>query len=153
MTRFPVSALALIGAAAIAGSVHAQSVDASGTLSVQRSLSVATVRPMRIEAVSSEVGLSVSTENLADAPAMIQVTGDPGRVYRIRVATPNEDPDLSVVEDLTILSSNTGDITESRVSHLDAFGRDMLRVTGQLRTPSGQAAGEVASLPLSIDYE
>lgn len=145
--------LAATVAAGLTGTAHAQSVDTGATLSVQRSLSVATVRPMRIEVVSGEVGLSVSSENLADAPAMIQVTGDPGRVYRIRVPRSLDDQDLSVVEDLTIWSSNTGDITASRVSHLDPYGRDMLRVMGRLRLRPGQAAEDVASLPLSIDYE
>ncbi|GAA0620546.1 hypothetical protein GCM10009422_15260 [Brevundimonas kwangchunensis] len=145
--------LAASAAACLGGIAQAQSADGGATLSIQRSLSVATVRPMRIDVVSGEVGLSVSTENLADAPAMIQITGDPGRVYRIRVPRSLDDQDLSVIEDLTIWSSNTGDITVSRVSHLDPYGRDMLRVMGRLRLRPGQSTEEVASLPLSIDYE
>ena len=50
--------------------------------------------------------------------------------------------------------ANTGDVSTARVSHMDADGRDLLRITGRLRQqgPASDSA-ILTALPLTIDYE
>ncbi|WP_395945796.1 hypothetical protein [Brevundimonas sp.] len=132
--------------------VSAQTADAS--LTVQRSLSVVTVRPILLASPGRGTTLSLRALVDRDAPAEIQVTGDPGRVYRIRVPRTLVSSDgRALVEDLRIWSVNAGDVSTTRVSHMDLQGRDLLRVTGQLRLEGSEAVLEAVSLPLSIDYE
>lgn len=133
--------------------VLAQSASGAASLTVSRGLSVATVRPMRLQLSPGDAALSVTGVTLADAPAMIQISGDPGRVYRIRLAPVGEGATAAVIDDLRIWSANAGDISVARVSHMDLQGRDLLRVSGRLRVSENPAADAVATLPLSIDYE
>lgn len=127
---------------------------AESSLTVQRSLSVATVRPIRITSPGQAASLSLSAIVNPDAPAEVQVTGDPGRVYRIRVPTTlvAQDGDV-IVENLKIWSRNTGDVSQTRVAYMDLEGRDLLRITGRLRVEGGEVVLDSISLPLSIDYE
>jgi len=146
----------LILAALIAGTpavALAQSENSSASLTVQRGLSIATVSPMRLQPNEPGVALSVTGSNLVDAPAMIQISGDPGRVYRIRLPHDEADGDVAVIEDLKIWSANSGDISETRVARLDLQGHDLLRVSGRLRIRLDHDGEAVAALPLSIDYE
>lgn len=132
----------------------AQSETGSATLTVQRGLSIATVSPMRLQPSDPEAALSVTGSNLVDAPAMIRISGDPGRVYRIRL--PQDDAEqqgVPVIYDLKIWSATSGDISETRVARLDLQGHDLLRVSGRLRTGTNEEGEPVAALPLSIDYE
>lgn len=131
----------------------AQSQNGSGTLTVQRGLSIATVSPMRLQPNETNVALSVSGTNLVDAPAMIQISGDPRRIYRIRLPQDDGDQDVAVIEDLKIWSATSGDISETRVARLDLQGHDLLRVSGRLRVRLDGATEPMAALPLSIDYE
>jgi hypothetical protein len=54
------------------------------TLTVVRSLSIASIRPIQLTPETLDHRLGVSAEMSVDAPAVIRITGDPGRVYRIR---------------------------------------------------------------------
>ena len=143
-------AVALIS---LPGLACAQSTTGGATLSVQRGLSISTVSPMRIQSTEREAGLSVTGSELVDAPAMIQITGDPGRVYRIRLPQTSGADGLAVIEDLEIWSANAGDISEVRVARLDMSGQDLLRVSGRLRLQLGGDGEPITALPLSIDYE
>lgn len=131
----------------------AQTERPTATLTVQRSLSISTVSPMRLQPETPEAGLSVTGSNLIDAPAMIRISGDPGRVYRIRLPQADADQGGSVIEELKIWSATSGDISETRVARLDLQGRDLLRVSGRLRVRLDEEGEPVAALPLSIDYE
>ena len=146
----------LILTALIAGTpavAVAQSENGSASLTVQRGLSISTVSPMRLQPNEPGVALSVTGSNLVDAPAMVQISGDPGRVYRIRLPQGEADQDVAVIEDLRIWSANSGDISETRVARLDLQGHDLLRVSGRLRIRLDNEGEAVAALPLSIDYE
>jgi hypothetical protein len=151
MTRLFVLVLCAMLASATAS--RAQSTDGRAVLTVQRSLSVATVRSMRLEAIENRGSLAVSGTSVADAPAMIQISGDPGRVYRIRLPQALGADDASIIENLSIVSATSGDISSTRVAHMDLEGRDMLRISGRLRIRIGDQIQAVAALPLSIDYE
>jgi len=110
---------------------------------------------MQFQARVGGGSLSVTASGLADAPAMIQISGDPGRIYRIRVprlvATPG---DVATLDELVVWSQNSGDISETRVGRLDANGQDVLSITGRLRIlQASDDSDAVTSLPLSIDYE
>lgn len=146
----------LILAALIAGApavAVAQAENGSASLTVQRGLSISTVSPMRLQPNEPGVALSVTGSNLVDAPAMIQISGDPGRVYRIRLPQDEADQGVAVIEDLKIWSATSGDISETRVARLDLQGHDLLRVSGRLRIRLDDEGEPVAALPLSIDYE
>lgn len=152
MTLF--RALLLAGLIVVAPAVAAaQSETGAATLTVQRGLSIATVSPMRLQPSEPGVALSVSGSNLVDAPAMIQISGDPGRVYRIRLPQDDADQGVAVIQDLKIWSATSGDISETRVARLDLLGHDMLRVSGRLRVRLDDEGDPIAALPLSIDYE
>jgi len=131
----------------------AQSATGGGGLTVQQGLSIGTVSPMRLQPSTGDAGLSVRGSNAADAPAMIQITGDPGRVYRIRLPQAAGDESMAVVQDLRIWSATSGDISETRTARLDMNGHDLLRVSGELRVRLDDEGEPVAALPLSIDYE
>lgn len=135
-----------------AGSASAQE-PARASLTVQRALSVVAVRPIQLSPEQRDATLTLSADIRPDAPAVIHVTGDPGRVYRIRVPQTLTSPEgAALIENLRIWSDNTGDVSASRASRMDDQGRDLLRVTGFAR--SAAAVGEgVATLPFSIDYE
>lgn len=152
MTPFRAFLLSVLIAAAPAVA-SAQAQNGLATLTVQRGLSISTVSPMRLQPLESEVALSVTGSNPVDAPAMIQITGDPGRVYRIRLPQSDIDQDVAVIQDLKIWSANAGDISETRVARLDLQGRDLLRVSGRLRVRLDDEGEPIAALPLSIDYE
>jgi len=126
---------------------------ARATLSVERSLSIVSVRPIQLSPEDRVATLSLRADIIPNAPAVIRVTGDPGRVYRIRVPrTLTSSEGVALVEDLRIWSENTGDISDTRTSRMDVEGRDLLRVSGRLQPATG-AAEPFAALPLSIDYE
>lgn len=155
MSRVPSFVLALAVSALAAGAAAAQSSQtADSTLTVQRSLSVVAVRSIQITSPGRAANLSLSAFADPDAPAEIRVTGDPGRVYRIRVPGALISSDgAAIVEDLKIWSLNAGDVSTTRVSHMDMEGRDLLRITGRLRLEGKDPTLESAPLPLSIDYE
>lgn len=156
--RTPFAIAVMLGALLTgATAAHAQtpSPPATASVNIQNSLNVATIRPMRFEARANGGSLSVTASGLADAPAMIQISGDPGRIYRIRVPRIlTATGDVAMIEDLRVWSLNSGDISETRVGRMDSEGRDLLRITGQLRIlRSSDGASTVTALPLSIDYE
>lgn len=152
MTR-TVSILILSLAAALAGAAPAFTQTADSSLTVQRSLSVATVRATQVASPGQGATLSLRALVDPDAPAEVQVTGDPGRVYRIRIPTSLMAADgQTIIDDLKIWSANSGDVSTTRVAHMDLQGRDLLRITGRLRLADG-AILDAVSLPLSIDYE
>lgn len=142
---------ALVVVSAPASAAFTQTADSS--LTVQRSLSVVAIRSIQIASPGQGTSLSLRALVDPDAPAEVRVTGDPGRVYRIRIPSSLLSADGEVILDnLKIWSLNTGDVSQTKVSHMDLEGRDLLRITGRLRLESGETLDAI-SLPLSIDYE
>lgn len=125
---------------------------ANATLTIERSLSVATVRPMRFNPVSSNSGTIVTTRS---EPAVILVTGDPGRIYRITLPpTVLAGPGDLTVDTLTVVSDNSGDVTRNLTARMDAAGSDRLQITGLLRQATGIVLTNVsAAVPIGVDYE
>lgn len=145
--------LSLCGAAG----ASAQSVETSprvdATLTIERAMTVSSVQPMTFgrsaEASSLELGPSSSRD------AVIRVTGDPGRVYRVTLpriilAQPGDVP----VTTLSIYSDNAGDITQTLTARTDSNGVDRLHVRGRLEAASGMSFSDVTSaVPVGVDYE
>ena len=150
MTRFiPVLVLTLC---ALAGPALSQSRQSTATITVERALTVSGVRPMTFKESGREVD-AVSGSEVSEA--VIEVTGDPGRVYRVRLPENIEADGMgSTIDSFTLRSDNSGDISETLTARMDAHGFDRLHVGGQLRRTPGLIITEVsAAIPLSIDYE
>lgn len=143
----------------LAGSaVHAnaQTVDsparAGASITIERSLTVASVRPMIFHRAPSQPETAALAQS---GEAVIRVTGDPGRVYRVSlpssiVAQPG---DLTV-DTLTIVSENSGDITQTLTARMDSKGLDRLHISGLLRQVGGVTLTDVtAAVPVGVDYE
>jgi hypothetical protein len=124
---------------------NAQSATGGAALEIQRSLSVATLSPMRFERDRDAAGLIADRQDAPDSPAVIRLSGDAGRAYRIRLPR-LEGPAL---DGLMIWSANDGDISQTLSGRLDGDGRETLHVSGRLLIEPGR----VATLPLSIDYD
>lgn len=130
----------------------AQSRIANSTVTIERALTISTVRALsfgRAPANGSTVPASGSTD------AVIQVTGDPGRLYRVRLpaAIATSTPGITV-DSFTIWSDNSGDISNTLTARMDGSGQDRLRIGGSLRRSSTLVITDVTTaIPLSVDYE
>jgi hypothetical protein len=120
---------------------------ATASLTVQDGLSIATVRPLRVPVSEEGSTLGLTARQLAGGPAVIEVSGDANRVYRVQIA--GDDPGAVPLE---IVSSNTGDISAARIGVMDANGRDMLHIAGDPETLRSMF-GDAGRIPLSIQYE
>lgn len=135
-----------------AGNVLAQSRMAEGAITIERALTVSTVRPLSFGRTSAD-GVPLPAGLATDA--VIQITGDPGRVYRVRLpaAVRTESP-AATIDSFTIRSDNSGDISETLTARMDLAGQDRLHISGSLRQSSGIIITDVtAAIPLSVDYE
>lgn len=125
---------------------------ATSTIAIERAVTVSGVRPMSFREVGGEVD---AVSGGGGTEAIIEVTGDPGRVYRVRL------PDMiaagaegATIDSFTLRSDNSGDISETLSARMDAHGFDRLHVGGRLRRTAGLVITEVrAAVPVSIDYE
>ncbi|CAN5127429.1 hypothetical protein BH09PSE1_BH09PSE1_26600 [soil metagenome] len=151
--------------AALATPVLAQTRQTEATITVERSVGVSEVSRMIFNATSTtdtsasasmtspeETTLSRARGMAADAPAVIQISGDPGRAYRVNLPPSISDPQTNAtITGFTVWSRNSGDITESLSARMDETGRDTLRVTGFL---SAVAFSDVsAAVPITVNYE
>jgi len=129
-----------------------QSRIADGAVTIERALTISTVRALsfgRVPANGATVPASGSTD------AIIQVTGDPGRLYRVRLpaAISTSTPGITV-DSFTIWSDNSGDISNTLTARMDGSGQDRLRIGGSLRRSSTLVITDVTTaIPLSVDYE
>ncbi len=132
--------------------VLAQSRLVESAVTVERALTISTVRSLsfgRIPANGATIPASGSTD------AIIQVTGDPGRQYRVRLpaAIMTSTPGVTV-DSFTIWSDNSGDIANTLTARMDGSGQDRLRIGGSLRRSSALVITDVTTaIPLSVDYE
>lgn len=99
---------------------------------------------MHLDRDREAVALFAQDAGALDITALIRLSSDAGRAYRIRL------PERGQADwrDLSIWSANDGDISGGLSGRLDAQGQDTLRVTGR---PSPNAG--MAVLPVSIDYD
>lgn len=137
----------IAGALVIAGPAGAQDALAGAALEVHSGLSVSTLRPMRVPVTEDGSMLGLTALELANGPALVEVTGDANRVYRLQITG-----DRPGTTSFQIWSSNVGDISASWIAVMDDHGRDLLRIGGdpdELR----RLFGEAGRIPLSIQYE
>lgn len=143
-----------LGLCALAGPVLAQTrpATATATMTIERALTVSGVQAMTFKDTGGQVDAMAGGEV---TEAIIEVTGDPGRVYRVRLpAMVAADQAGSTIDSFTLRSDNSGDISETLTARMDAEGFDRLHVGGQLRRTPGLVITEVSTaIPLSIDYE
>ncbi|RZJ19678.1 MAG: hypothetical protein EON91_00160 [Brevundimonas sp.] len=147
--------LALLALTAGASAAQAQQATANASLRVVDSYAVSATQPMRLARTASLRPSPTAPVSQPDAPAVIQVTGDAGQSYRVRV--PRFVPasqDATVVEGVSVWSANAGDVSDTGMARMDAEGRDTLRVVGRLSLLGlDGVSNAVTALPLSIDYE
>ena len=148
-----------------AGPVLAQSrgATATGAIQVERALTLSNVQSMSFVATRRNVdeaaapnGTNTGADgDTSDAPAVIDITGDPGRVYRIQLPE-TIDTDLSegVITGFQVWSETVGDVSTTMAGRLNAEGHDRLRISGVLTAARGMIITDVqTAVPVSIDYE
>lgn len=151
------SAMILVTSLMLAGLAFAtpglaQTRSASASMTIERALTVNTVRPMVFGDPTGafEVdGSDIVTE------AVIEVTGDPGRVYRVTLPVSIDvGSSGSKIDTFTLWSENSGDITTSLTARMNALGSDRLYIGGHLRGFQGlSVSGVTSAVPMGIDYE
>jgi hypothetical protein len=90
------------------------------------------------------------------SPLILNVTGEPGRAYRINVpASASSSPSRFSVNTFSIWTQTSGDVTTSKSSRFDASGRDTIRIGGRLAIPKSTPAAQsyTADVPVTIGYE
>ncbi|WP_122464520.1 MULTISPECIES: hypothetical protein [Brevundimonas] len=147
--------IALLGLASPALAEPRSETAARASLTVVRGLQVGTVSPMQLRprpGVRDDFG-GLRARVAPDAPAVIRVSGDPRRAYRIRAPRQVVDRDRSVlVEDVAVWSANVGDLSHGGMSRMDAQGHDYLRISARY-AGGATVSGGGSAIPLAIDYE
>jgi hypothetical protein len=91
--------------------------------------------------------------NGGETPAVRNITGEPGRAYRVTVSPALASPGGLAVDDFRIWSANSGDIT-ARSGMLGPSGTDTIRIGATLWVPRGTKNDVYTALPtINIAYE
>lgn len=137
---------------------QAQTRQTESSIRIERSVGVTTMARMAFAADDGkpprpgEASVSEARGTTSSAPAVIQVTGDPGRTYRINLPTSLSAPMTNAtISQFRVWSQNSGDISDTLTSHMDRAGRDTLRVTGVLSTVTFEDV--TAAMPITVNYE
>lgn len=143
---------------AIAAPAVAQTRVATGSIQVERALTLSNVQSMSFLATRRNVGGSTIVEEPigpSSAPAVIDITGDPGRVYRIQLPEAiSADVTDTIIDGFQVWSETMGDVTTTMSGRLNSDGRDRLLISGVLTALSGVVITDVSTaVPVSIDYE
>lgn len=137
---------------------------ATGSIQVERALTLSNVQSMSFVATRRNVDQGATAPNgtntdptgdASDTPAVIDITGDPGRVYRIQLPEAI-DTQLSegVISGFQVWSETVGDVSKTMTGRLNAEGHDRLRISGVLTTAHGMIITDVqTAVPVNIDYE
>ena len=146
--------VAILGLASPAVAEPRAETSSHASLTVVRGLQVGTVSAMQLRpraGVRDDFG-GLRARIAPDAPAVVRVSGDPRRAYRIRAPRQVLGRDRAVmVDDVSVWSANTGDLSHGGMSRMDAQGHDYLRISA--RSAGGASVrGGGAALPLAIDY-
>lgn len=154
--RLPLPLLAIL--MAIAPPVMAQSRVATGAIQVERALTLSNVQSMSFVATRRTVAATTGVEETSGAsaaPAVIDITGDPGRIYRIQLPEAiSAEIANSVIDGFQVWSDTMGDVSTTMTGRLNSEGHDRLRISGVLTTTAGMVITDVsAAVPVSIDYE
>jgi hypothetical protein len=132
---------------------------ATGAIQVERALTLSNVQSMSFVATRRNVDngapVAAGDGDVSDTPAVIDITGDPGRIYRIQLPDAI-DTELShgVINGFRIWSETVGDVSATMTGRLNAEGHDRLRISGILTTAHGMIITDIqTAVPVSIDYE
>ena len=150
----PATLLALL----IAAPTIAQTRVATGSILVERALTLSNVQSMSFVATRRNIAGSSMVEEPAaasTAPAVIDITGDPGRIYKIQLPeTVSAEVADTVIDGFQVWSETMGDVTTTMSGRLNSEGRDRLLISGVLTGATGMIITNVsAAVPVSIDYE
>ncbi len=135
--------------------------NATGAIQVERALTLSNVQSMSFVATRRNLdrgtgnGVEATNADASDAPAVIDITGDPGRVYRIQLpATIDTTLSDGVISGFQVWSETVGDVSRTMTGRLNAEGHDRLRISGILTTAHGMVITDVqTAVPVNIDYE
>lgn len=168
----------LIAAAAVAlaaaPAAHAASATATSSATIFKPMTIATVAQMSFGKLQynassgpavATVVLSATTPvtrtsanvqllpNGGETPAIRNIAGEPNRAYRVTVSPATSTPGGLTVNNFTVWSANSGDIT-ARSGMLSASGTDTVRVGATLSVPRGTKNDTFTALPtINIAYE
>lgn len=156
------AALGALTAVSLAGAppAEAQTRVATSAIQVERALTLSNVQSMSFVATRRNIegaaaGAALETTDASSAPAVIDITGDPGRVYRIQLPVAiSAEIANSVIDGFQVWSETMGDVSSTMTGKLNSEGRDRLRISGVLTTSAGLVITDVSTaVPVSIDYE
>lgn len=88
-------------------------------------------------------------------PAKRMLSGEPGRAYRVILPPLIETgSNGSSIDQLTLYSATSGDISRTGVGQFDREGQDMLSIGATLSLAAGSAPGKFTTpIPVTIVYE
>jgi len=164
----------LVSAAlAAAPAAHAASARATSSATIFKPMTIATAAQMSFGKLQyNGAGPAVGTVMLSanapvtrtsadvqllpgggETPAIRNITGEPGRAYRVTVSPTTTTPGGLTVNNFRIWSANSGDIT-ARSGMLSSSGADTIRVGATLSVPRGTKNDVYTALPtINIAYE
>lgn len=129
----------------------AQSQTSTAGITIERSLRVRSVRPITFDPVGATVD-PVSSGAVTEA--VIEVTGDPGRAYRVTLPASIQADEIGTIDGFTLHSETSGDITVTLSGQMNELGSDRLHIGGRLRSlPGLLISGIRAAVPMTLDYE
>ncbi|WP_395652287.1 hypothetical protein [Brevundimonas sp.] len=145
----------------------AQTRQAEATVTIERSVGVSEISRMVFNASSTQqtatatataapppeqTSLMDQRGTASDAPAVIRISGDPGRAYRVNLPGSIAAPQTNAtITGFSVWSQNSGDITSSLTARMDGSGRDTLHVTGFLSSVA--FTNVTAAVPIVVNYE
>lgn len=89
------------------------------------------------------------------APVIRNLTGEPSRAYHVGLpASVTATPGGLLVNQFTVWSQNSGNISVSRLGQLNASGQDTVRVGATLTVPPGTGNNVfTANVPVTLTYD
>ena len=175
MTRLATLLVAVLAIAAASGAQAATHATATATATIFKPLNITATAQMSFGKLQYNAGSgpAVATVVLAsqppvtrtssnvqllpnggETPAIRTMTGEPSRVYRVTVSNTTSTPDGLLVNNFTIWSANSGDISASHLGTLSAAGTDTIRIGATLNVPQKTKNDTYTALPtILISYE